>query len=94
MVTHIVFFKLEEPEIHAPIICEKLLGLKDRIPEIVSIQAGVDFLHSERSYDMALIVTFNDREGLKVYDENPDHNEVRKYIHAHRLDSKTVDFFS
>ncbi|MDO4543394.1 MAG: Dabb family protein [Clostridia bacterium] len=92
MVTHIVLFKLEQPEIHAPIICKMLMELKDKIPEIVSMQTGIDFLHSGRSYDMALIVTFNDREGLEAYDKNPDHNEVRKYIHAHRLDSKTVDF--
>ncbi len=92
MVTHIVLFKLEEPEVHAPIICNLLQGLKNRIPEIIDMQTGVDFLHSERSYDMALIVRFKSREDLAVYDRHPDHQEVRKYIHAHRLSSKTVDF--
>lgn len=94
MVTHIVLFKLEEPQVHAPIICNMLQGLVEKIPQIRSMQTGVDFMHSERSYDMALIVTFDNREDLAIYDKNPDHAEVRKYIHAHRLGSKTVDFES
>lgn len=92
MITHIVLFQLQEPEVHAPIICKLLQGLKDKIPQICTLQTGVDFMRSERSYDMALIVTFRNREDLEIYDKHPDHAQVRKYIHAHRLASKTVDF--
>ena len=56
------------------------------------MQIGEDFLHSGRSYDMALLVDFKSREDLEIYDKNPDHAKARVYIHAHRLDSKTVDF--
>lgn len=92
MITHIVLFQLEQPQIHAPIICQMLQSLRAKIPQIRSMQTGIDFMHSERSYDMALIVTFDSREDLEIYDKHPDHTEVRKYIHAHRLSSKTVDF--
>ena len=92
MVRHIVFFRFENPEENIPIVRESLYALKDKIPEIVHMQIGADFLHSGRSYDMALLVDFNSREDLEIYDKNPDHAKARVYIHAHRLDSKTVDF--
>ena len=92
MVKHIVLFRFENPAENNPVVREKLYALRDVIPEIVDMQLGADFLHSERSFDCALIVTFRDREGLAVYDKHPQHAEARRYIHAHRLESKTVDF--
>ena len=51
-----------------------------------------DFLHSERSFDLALIVTFRTRDDLKIYDTHPEHEAVRLYIKAHRTATATVDF--
>ena len=92
MIKHIVLFKFENPEENIPIVRESLYALCDKIPEIVHMQIGADFLHSGRSYDMALLVDFKSREDMQVYDKHPDHQAARVYIHAHRLDSKTVDF--
>ena len=49
-------------------------------------------MHSPRSFDMALLVDCKTKEDLKIYDQHPDHNAARVYIHAHCLESKTVDF--
>ncbi len=92
MIKHIVLFKFENPEENIPVVRDSLYALRDKIPEIVDMQIGADFMHSGRSYDMALIVDFRTREDLETYDKNPDHAKARVYIHAHRLDSKTVDF--
>ncbi|HRX58031.1 MAG TPA: Dabb family protein [Eubacteriales bacterium] len=92
MIKHIIFTKFENPQEQAPIASEMLLSLKDKIPQIVSIETGMDVLHSARSYDMALIVTFNTLDDLKIYDHHPAHEAVRAYIKAHRTASASVDF--
>ena len=92
MIKHIVFTKFENPTEQAPEASRQLLALKDKIPQIVTIETGTDFLHSERSFDLALIVTFKTREDLKIYDTHPEHEAVRLYIKTHRTATATVDF--
>ena len=92
MVRHIVFFRFEDPAVNIPVVRDSLYALKDKIPQIVDMQIGADFLHSPRSADMVLIVDFNSREDLEIYDKHPDHAKARVYIHAHRTESRTVDF--
>jgi hypothetical protein len=92
MIKHIVLFKFEDPKVNVPVVRDSLYALVDKIPEIVSMQIGEDFMHSPRSFDMALLVDCKTKEYLAVYDKHPDHNAARVYIHAHCLESKTVDF--
>ena len=92
MIKHIVLFKFEDPKVNVTIVRDSLYALVDKIPEIVSMQIGEDFMHSPRSFDMALLVDCKTKEDLAVYDKHPDHNAARVYIHAHCLESKTVDF--
>lgn len=92
MIKHIVFFKFENPDEHAPEASRRLLALKDKIPQIRSIETGRDFMHSDRSFDLALIVTFDTREDLASYDCHPEHEKVRAYVKAHRTASASVDF--
>lgn len=92
MVRHIVFFRFEDPKVNIPIVRDSLYALRDKIPQIQNMQIGEDFMHSPRSSDMVLIVDFKNREDLEIYDKNPDHAQARVYIHAHRTESRTVDF--
>ena len=58
MIKHIVCFKLKDNSAEN---CEKakevLLSMKGNVPMIKDIEVGIDFLHSERSYDIILQVT-------------------------------------
>lgn len=92
MIKHIILFQFRDPEDCIPTVMEKLHSMESVIPEIRSMETGKDFLHSGRSYDMALIATFDDRDALERYDRHPYHQEVRKYIHAHRTASVSCDF--
>ena len=92
MIKHIVFTKFENPDEPAPKACEMLLALKASIPEIQTIETGRDFKHSERSFDLALIVTFDSKEDLETYDHHPEHEKARAYIKANRTATATVDF--
>jgi hypothetical protein len=56
--------------------------MKSKISEIVDIEAGADFVQSERSYDLAVVVTLNDRSALKAYGDHPDHIPVKELIGA------------
>lgn len=92
MIKHIVCFKLkngENPEKAAEI----LRSMKGNVPEIIDIEVGVDFLKSERSYDVILQVTVKDEKALIDYQNDPYHcSVVKKYMHAVRESSVAVDY--
>lgn len=92
MIKHIVFTRFENPAEDVPAARAMLETLPGQIPEIVSLETGADCKHSERSYDMALIVVFRSMEDLAVYDTHPAHEAVRAFIKAHRTATATVDF--
>ena len=92
MIKRIILFQFRDSEDCIPTVREKLHSMQQVIPEILSMETGADIVHSGRSYDMALIATFANRKALERYDKHPYHQEVRKYIHAHRTASVSCDF--
>lgn len=92
MIKHIIFMKFQNPAADVPAVRDMLLALKGVVPEIRTIEAGADVLHKERSYDFALIVTFDSLEDLAAYDRHPAHEAARAYIRQHRTASASVDF--
>ena len=74
MITHIVFFKLSDPSAESITkVQEKLLSMQGRIPQLRHLEAGVDFIRSERSYDVALVTKFDSRDDLQAYQVHPYH---------------------
>jgi len=94
MFTHIVFFKLNEPtEENIKKAKNILMGMEGNIPQLKSVEVGVDVLHSERSYDLALITKFDSLDVMNEYQVHPYHvNEVLKYIRPMAKASVTVDY--
>jgi hypothetical protein len=94
MVKHIVLFKLKDNSIENCLKAkEVLLSMEGKVPELRSIEVGVDFLHSDRSYDLALIVTVDNKEALESYQRDPYHCQVVKpHMHAVRSGSVALDF--
>jgi 5,10-methylenetetrahydrofolate reductase len=66
MVKHIVLWKLK-PEFKSKTdeLVRALYGMKSKIAEIIDIEAGADFVQSERSYDLAVVVTLKDRSASR-----------------------------
>ena len=59
----------------------------------MDISVGIDFLHSQRSYDLILQVTLESREALNEYQNDPYHVDVvKKYMHAVTKSSIAVDY--
>ncbi len=93
MLRHVVLFKLADP---APDklqeVKEKLLSLKGRVPQLLEIEVGIDTVRSERSYDVALITTFESLDDMNAYQMHPYHVEVSSFIATVRQAAVAVDF--
>jgi Stress responsive A/B Barrel Domain len=94
MLKHIVFMKLK-PEVTGADIAglkKELGGLPAVIPEIKAFEFGQDILHTERSWDFALVSVFDDLEAMKRYQVNPDHQVVLKKVRTMSDRIVVVDF--
>lgn len=80
MIKHIVFFKLKEgtPQ-NIEKAAQALRDMEGKIEVLRSIEVGVDFIRSERSYDIALTTTFDNKEDLQIYQDHEVHMPVKKY---------------
>lgn len=75
MITHIVFFKLTTAA-DIPATVELLRSMNGRIAELRHLEVGSDLLHTERSYDIALLTRFDSLEALQAYQVHPYHAET------------------
>ncbi|SDC48997.1 Stress responsive A/B Barrel Domain [Paenibacillus sp. UNCCL117] len=81
MLTHVVFFKLKDRSPEAVEVTANVLrNMEGKIEVLRYIEVGLDVLHSERSYDIALITKFDSLADLGVYDVHPLHMEVKAHM--------------
>lgn len=94
MVVHIVMFKFKDEEKALNIAKAKhmLEKLEQLIPELRSIEVGINFDESERAFDLSLYSTFETKEDLKVYAVHAEHLKVVDFIKSVALESKVVDY--
>ena len=93
MIRHIVMFKIkDEFKSEIPQLVSNFYGMKGRIEGMLDLEAGQDILHSERSYDLALVTVFDSMESFKAYQTHPVHMPVRKRMHEVRESSVACDF--
>jgi len=95
LITHIVFFKLKD---NSPAKVEEtaqvLRNMEGKIEQLKYIEVGVDILHSERSYDIALITKFDSMADLDAYQVHPVHQKVIEHMSVVRESSVAVDYES
>ncbi|GIP21185.1 Dabb family protein [Paenibacillus sp. J22TS3] len=93
MIKHIVLFKLKDS---SPESVERtvsvLRGLEGKVEQLIDIQVGADVIHSERSYDIALIATFASLEDLQGYQVHPEHKKVIEHMVEVRESQVAVDY--
>ena len=95
MITHIVLFKLKDRSTgNIEQARDVLSGMKGKIIQMRYLEVGIDILHSERSYDIALITKFDTPKDMEAYQNHPVHAEVLKYMTSVRESSITVDYES
>jgi len=94
MVVHIVMFKFKDENKEANLISvkEKLIQLEKDLDIVKQMEVGIDFIGSERSYDLSLYSKFDSKEDLSTYATHEKHLEVVKFIKEVTLDIKAVDY--
>jgi hypothetical protein len=56
----------------------RLAGLAS-LDGVSDLKVGADVVHSARSYDTGLMITFPDRQALDAYQKNPVHVPVAQF---------------
>lgn len=86
MIKHIVMWKLidsyegkSKREI-AEIIRDSLTALKDAIPQLKEVEAGINFNSSDAAFDLCLYSVFDSREDLEIYQNHPQHLKIAEFI--------------
>lgn len=94
MFTHIVFFRLKDKsEGNINKAKEILLRTEGRVPTLRSIKVGIDVVRSARSYDLALVSTFDSCEDMDAYQVHPVHkDEVLADLGPMLESSAAIDF--
>lgn len=93
MIKHIVFFKLKDRSSESiERTAAVLRNMEGRIPQLVSIEVGLDVIHSERSFDIALVTVVASLADLQAYQVHPEHQEVIRHMNEVKDVSVSVDY--
>ena len=91
MIKHIVLFKVNDKS-KIDKAKELILGLKDKIPEIVDIEVFGDIGYDKSASDFGLITTLKDKNDLDIYAKHPKHLEVIKFIKTIATQRNAIDY--
>jgi len=94
MVKHVVCYKFKEEEKHClKEAAELFYSMKAKIPEIISVEAHVNEMPSERAYDLILELCTETYGDLEKYKKSDYHiNVVKPYMHSKFEKSVSVDY--
>ncbi len=98
MIRHVVLWRLKEQAEgrskleNAKMIKVQLEALPDLVPDIRRLEVGADVLKEGSSWDLCLIVEFDDLEALKRYQEHPEHKRVAELVARTRDQRAVVDY--
>lgn len=95
MIKHVVTFRLsgsaETKREVAVRFCEALQRLPEVIPELVSMETGVNVNPAE-DWDVSLIATARSLEDVAAYSEHPAHKQAVEIIAPYKAARACVDF--
>lgn len=93
MFKHIVLYKLKDTsEAKTTQITRAFNALKGIVPQLIDLQCGKDVVQSPRSYDYALICTFNSQSDMEAYQVHPEHQKVKAFVSEQALSAISADF--
>jgi len=99
MLKHIVMWKLKE-QAEGKTKAENALWMKENlealvgvIPQICSLEVGINCKEGEMAYNAVLISTFQNEEDLAIYKVHPEHVKISTYCKKIREARAVVDFY-
>ena len=93
MITHLVMFRLKDPA-DAKAIKDALEALPPKIPQIRSMEVGVNIVDSPRAWDVGIVSTFDSLDDVAAYQTHPEHAAIAGFIKAAAEMSASVDYES
>jgi hypothetical protein len=91
MIKHIVLFKVND-KTKIEEAKNRILSLKEKIPEIVEIEVFSDIGYDKTASDFGLITTLKSVEDLDIYAKHPIHQEVIQFIKTIATERKAIDY--
>ncbi len=79
-------------ELNAHLMKEKLEALSGKIPGLLHIEVGIDYVKSDQSADVVLYTEFATKEDLENYRYHPDHTALIPFINEVRAERWVVDY--
>ena len=98
MLKHIVMWRFvdgaegKSKEEHALWMKEHLEALVGVVPQIRTLEVGINCCQSETSYDAVLISTFDNKEAMEQYKVHPAHVAVSEYCKKVRESRVDIDY--
>lgn len=98
MIKHLVFWKLKDHALgrdragNAQLIKQELEALQGRIPGLLKIEVGIDFIRGETSSDVALYSELESREALAAYQAHPLHKAAGAAFKEAIAERRAVDY--
>jgi len=96
MVKHIVMWRLRDgasKAADAKTIKSLLEGLSGKIPGLLKIEVGVNFIEDANASDAVLYSEFVDRAALAAYQSHPLHLAVVPEVKARAIERRSADYF-
>ena len=98
MIKHLVFWRLKDHAhgndraTNARLIKQKLESLRGRIPGLLSIEVGIDFVAGDASSHLALVSEFASKEALAGYQVHPEHKAIVAFVAEAAAERRMVDY--
>ena len=70
-----------------------LIELQEKIPEIRSIEVGLNFNPTADAHDLVLYAEFEDEAALEIYQNHPEHKKVVSFLQEVRSEKRVVDYW-
>ncbi len=67
-------------------------ALRTKIPQIKSLEIGLDTVHSDASFDIVLVSDFDDVDSLRLYQSHPEHIKVVDFLSRVQSSKVVVDY--
>ena len=95
MLTHVVLFKLKDrnPDLIRA-TRDRIAEIEGKIPQLLTMQLGINALTSPRAYDIALIQTFESMEAMQAYQVHPVHKAMLADVMSFYESIASVDYES
>ncbi len=93
MIKHIVMFRFkDEYKSKLEEIKHALEKLEESIPELLTMEVGLNLSERASAYDLVLISVFEGADELNAYREHPEHQKIVDKLKTYTSASAVVDF--